>query len=615
MDPIGQMYELPFPDALFTTSVNFSALTETQQAMFRNERLLNTARERIVAVSAPDWSGAEGEMFTDRARYIGDWLADVSNIIHELYWALTSVDLEWSRFMSNFKSIRDDAEQAWLNARHAARERNLIIADIVSVQAMFEAIGVATQSLRLHEELQNAQERFEHADEEYNRLRDIADHFRQEEIGAAEDLTADLERLTARTNDLAQTVAHGIPPTCTTESVVHVDVVSVRAAVTALRVALAAVPHLYEVEPGYNDDVVNDVSCDMATALFSVVAAVRVRATELTELTETAIRAYLRSDFDWAFNWCYVWSEPFEPPATPSSEDYDWNRNVLTIPDVVPTRATPDQVMMWWHTLSDTQRTTMLAEHPELLGNLTGLSAIVRHAANIKRLQRQRHFDRERLTILADELVSNSNLTDATSSTLRDEQRAVHERLESMNALDAVLNRGGRTLLKLEFTYGHTEATVAIGDIDTADRVAVFMPDKQINVSEIGGCDTQVQGLLTDAVREAGRETVAAVIFFGYKAPQVGSGTNRPVLDDGAIVSANDFMKLIDGISVANEAAQITVAARACCSVSAGASSTTSANGGVDQLTVCDSHTGLPDDRNDDQQITDELHRTRHEPQ
>ncbi|MEE2034664.1 alpha/beta hydrolase, partial [Rhodococcus chondri] len=131
-------------------------------------------------------------------------------------------------------------------------------------------------------------------------------------------------------------------------------------------------------------------------------------------------------------------------------------------------------------------------------------------------------------------------------------------KLAALDAIDATLARGDRRLLTLDLSGREAMAAVAVGDLDTADHVAVYTPGAGSTVQgNLPGYDAQLSALRDETRRQlemAGREdeTVAAVTWLNYQAPHWGWGlafTERsPVSDLAATQAAPRLSVFFDGL-------------------------------------------------------------------
>jgi hypothetical protein len=210
-------------------------------------------------------------------------------------------------------------------------------------------------------------------------------------------------------------------------------------------------------------------------------------------------------------------------------------RNLVTGVAGIPVAGTyAGTVRQWWSLLTDDEQRRLIDTSPASLGNLDGLPARVRSAAN------ERVLDDLLATLLAT-LRSKGELDDAQRRMLQN-CLTVRRQIDRARAVRHPRSRGGVVVQLLVFDPrafdGDGRTAIAVGDIDTADHVAFLVP----------GLDASVRGtlpgLLANAgliVRETGRlaagQTTAAVAWMGYDAPSL-----LTVLDDDAAEAGADLL-------------------------------------------------------------------------
>lgn len=220
----------------------------------------------------------------------------------------------------------------------------------------------------------------------------------------------------------------------------------------------------------------------------------------------------------------------------------------------VPRDGSPAANAAFWSALSPAARTRLLVEQPALIGNLDGLPGRVRDSAN------RRVLAAERLRLRAVEVELQKELADNVFGGMFSDADAGLEqtrtRLASLDAIDATLAQGARQLLVLDnSSYEETLAAVAVGDVDSATHVAVFVP----------GLDSTVHGNLLrydgdmenvkDTVSQLVSESAAAVTWLDYQAPQLGWSLldpDRSVASDAAArAGADRLVPFLDGLDAA----------------------------------------------------------------
>ncbi|MGE2734770.1 alpha/beta hydrolase [Mycolicibacterium vaccae] len=172
-----------------------------------------------------------------------------------------------------------------------------------------------------------------------------------------------------------------------------------------------------------------------------------------------------------------------------------------------PAGATDTEINQWWDGLSEEQRQRLVTERPEWIGNLDGVPASHRDRAN-----------RNRLAGLA----ARPDLTA--------DQRA------TLDAIDQAVNhpdgtpRADRQLLIVDLDNGAPRVAVAIGDVEKADNVSVFVPgtggvpyDKVNSGNDLPTYVQQAADLKrrTDEVlsRTKPGDTSATIAWLGYDPP------------------------------------------------------------------------------------------------
>lgn len=210
-----------------------------------------------------------------------------------------------------------------------------------------------------------------------------------------------------------------------------------------------------------------------------------------------------------------------------------------------PHGASPADNAGWWAALSPTERRIMLEQHPELLGNRNGLPAHIRDEAN-----------RARIPALRDQLQEKLRHTDD-----EDRRADIQAKLDSLDAIERMLEKPERHLLTLDMSHQRAEAAIANGNVDEADHVAVFTPGF---TSTVDGSLERYDQNMNDVKLRAERilqkadpdATVATVTWLGYQAPQMDVGSllleDQSVLfSEAAAEGAEDLAPFLNGIDAA----------------------------------------------------------------
>ena len=246
---------------------------------------------------------------------------------------------------------------------------------------------------------------------------------------------------------------------------------------------------------------------------------------------------------------------------------------VLDLP-APPATGTPADSDRWWDGLSAVERERVVAEHPEWVGNRDGIPAAARDDANRTLLRTETaRLDRE----LADATTRWQTALDVPlppgmegqgetrdQLALRGEVERLREQRAALGAVATTLEEGqDRRLLLLDLSSGaEPRAAVAVGDVDTADHVAVFTPGFTTTVAgslgnytdDMAGVRETAQAQLFDAGRAG--ETVASVAWLGYDAPQwdtVGNLDQSVATDAAAQQGGAGLARFLDGVDASRD--------------------------------------------------------------
>jgi Alpha/beta hydrolase len=220
---------------------------------------------------------------------------------------------------------------------------------------------------------------------------------------------------------------------------------------------------------------------------------------------------------------------------------------------LLPTPSTAPAHAAFWDTLTQADKTSLLLEHPGDIGNVDGLPANVRDAANRRMLV----LERTRLQGVAADL--EQRLSENMFGGLFDNAdvglQQTRTRLAALDKIAETLDKGNRQLLVLDNSSGdETLAAIAVGDISAATHVAVFVPGLDSTVeTHIGKYDEDMDDLRAATARLLpDGETAACVTWMNYEAPQLGWDLLDPrhtVLSPmAAAVGAPRLTAFLDGI-------------------------------------------------------------------
>ncbi|MEZ5150230.1 alpha/beta hydrolase [Rhodococcus zopfii] len=224
------------------------------------------------------------------------------------------------------------------------------------------------------------------------------------------------------------------------------------------------------------------------------------------------------------------------------------------------------EVTRWWDMLGEQARERLLTTRPGEIGGLDGIPAADRDRANRALLE----DERVRLERVAERLATelDSNIFGGVFSNADAGLEQTRNKLAALDAIGDVLARDDRQLLNLDLSGREAMAAVAVGDVDTADHVAVFTPGAGSTVQgNLAGYDEQMAAVRTQAERgleSSGRvdHSVAAVTWLNYQAPQWGWGlavTERsPVSDLAATGAAPHLAQFLSGLDARQDNPNVT---------------------------------------------------------
>lgn len=216
----------------------------------------------------------------------------------------------------------------------------------------------------------------------------------------------------------------------------------------------------------------------------------------------------------------------------------------------------PVAVAAWWRRLSPGQRQALIAEFPALVGNLGGIPARDRDAAN-----------RAAVGADVDELSAKSGQGEELSDAERD-------RLANASAVPDVLDdyrdeldpaTGEPLALLTQFQpdehTGDGGVALFLGDPDRAEDVSVYVPG---TLSETGTLDGTIGNIdaLYDAARNDSDGSLAVGFWLNYDAPSIDGVTPGELWDLAHVVTpgeaaegGQDLATYLDGVRAGDEGA------------------------------------------------------------
>jgi hypothetical protein len=163
----------------------------------------------------------------------------------------------------------------------------------------------------------------------------------------------------------------------------------------------------------------------------------------------------------------------------------------------------PSTASSWWAALSGDQRAALLAGAPSVIGNLGGVPYADRIVANQNQL---------------DQAAARSDLTKAQRGTVE----------QAKKALGSGQDGPPRGLVDLNLGSNPPFGAVAIGDVDTADKVTWSVPGMNNTASEnLSGWTTAGRNLQRQQDRVVDPDSTHAVVsWIGYETPTLDATTS-----------------------------------------------------------------------------------------
>jgi uncharacterized protein YukE len=220
----------------------------------------------------------------------------------------------------------------------------------------------------------------------------------------------------------------------------------------------------------------------------------------------------------------------------------DTARNAMAEPGAPGHGATPAQVHAWWAGLSDAERAAVLASCPEVLGAADGLPAGVRDEAN---------------RILLDDDLATLGAKEEDGTLGDDEKKYLANARNAQQALEAATSYvdpltgakpGGQLWLYDPRAFdGDGRVAVSVGDLDTADDVAVFTPGINTDMADTASYARKMTNLYESARYNGDGSAVATMFWLGYDAPD--GPTDTATLTEGrAEDGGRQLADAIDGL-------------------------------------------------------------------
>ncbi|MFE7139884.1 alpha/beta hydrolase [Streptomyces sp. NPDC057644] len=203
--------------------------------------------------------------------------------------------------------------------------------------------------------------------------------------------------------------------------------------------------------------------------------------------------------------------------------------------NAIPHDASPAERKAWWAGLTDEQREEYLAVYPDQIGNLDGIPALVRDAAN-----------RDNLQLLMGKLEGRDDDDSATKlAALREIDRQLRVVPKAGEPHMYLLGIGDQ---------GNGRAIVSYGNPDTSRNVASYVPGLNTSLDEEFAKGDLKRARDTALSAREINESTAAIVWLGYDAPQSPDGMSSLAVagTERAETGGRAFHGFMSGLAVSN---------------------------------------------------------------
>lgn len=222
-----------------------------------------------------------------------------------------------------------------------------------------------------------------------------------------------------------------------------------------------------------------------------------------------------------------------------------------------PAGTSPEDVKKWWDSLSQFEKSQLIADHPPELGNLNGIPAEVRDQVNQAVLQDDlaRVSDAaDQYGVSTDEVLADPGAYGLTSADATRYTNAV----QTQKGLDKMAAEGKQDRPVMLWAYdplaygGQGKAAVAIGNPDKAQNTAVVVPGTGSSVKD-GWLEGDNATNLYDQMRLGDPdESTSVIAWMGYDAPD--SPTDPRIATPGLARAGGDLLAAdVNGLAATHE--------------------------------------------------------------
>ncbi|KQX83804.1 alpha/beta hydrolase [Streptomyces clavifer] len=266
------------------------------------------------------------------------------------------------------------------------------------------------------------------------------------------------------------------------------------------------------------------------------------RAQDIADRVAGAVRA--AAEIDWRYAGILRRLKAEEGLKVPDSTWKDAAGDAAVVRDAaraylrnaIPQDASPAERHAWWAGLTQEQREEYLAVYPDRIGNLDGIPAVVRDAAN-----------RDNLQLLIGKLEG------------RDDERSVTQ-LAGLREIDrqlgAALRPGDPPMFLLGVgDEGNGRAIVSYGNPDTAKNVSAYVPGLNTSLDEDFAKNDLKRAHDTAIATRDIDSSSATIAWLGYDAPQMPDGMETLAImsSERAEGGGRSFSGFMGGLVASNE--------------------------------------------------------------
>lgn len=246
-------------------------------------------------------------------------------------------------------------------------------------------------------------------------------------------------------------------------------------------------------------------------------------------------------------------TEPAAPQRLAAADPGD------ELAEMLDSGASPEAVNALWEAMSGTEQAALIESRPDLVGSADGIPSDARDEANRRRLGTEmQNLDVEISHVEEQLRRAERDGHDEEAASLRDRLAGLAETRKDLGVLDDRVDGPDRVtgqdhyLLDYD-SAGDGRAVIAIGNPDTADNTAVFVPGTGAELGRGGDYD-RTAAMAHDAHEAAPGEDTALVMWLGYDAP------DHPVADAHSLSYAKgasgDLASFMGGLDAANRDAE-----------------------------------------------------------